>query len=129
MHFGKTPEGPRWPRGQKFTLSPAGLAAEEAYHAAVAGARGGGRTALEAALSAWATPHGIAAGDGMFLGELKGKPRGLADFGRALESAGVAAGDVRAAIDRLVKAGLAELVPLASQTQTQAPPPPPPRRW
>ena len=42
----------RWPRGQKFTLTPAGLEAEVAHRDVVNGARSMGRSALDAALSA-----------------------------------------------------------------------------
>lgn len=119
-------DGPRWARGQKFSLSVAGTEAEEAYRAAVTGARGGGRPALDAALAAWAAPRQVAPGDGVLLAELKAKPRGLADVTRALEDTGIAAADVRLALDRLVKAGLAELVPLPSQEREPVRPPP---RW
>lgn len=98
--------------------------AQETYRAAVLEARGAGRSALESALAAWALPHApVAGGDGVLLGELTGKPPGLADLTRALEDTGLAAGDVRAALDRLVRAGLVALVPLASQLAAERPPP------
>ena len=49
----------RWPRGQKFTLSAAGEAAELAHRDAVNGARSSGRAALLAALTAWAQPLAV----------------------------------------------------------------------
>ena len=128
MQHGKDDAAPRWARGQKFTLSPAGREAEEAHRAAVLDVRGAGRPALEAALAAWAAPHApVPACDGVLLGELKGKPPGLADLTRALEAAGIAPAEVRAALARLVSAGLVLLVPLASQQP--APERPPLSRW
>lgn len=125
----KPSDGPRWARGQKFTLSPAGREAEEAYRASVLGARGAGRAVLDAALAEWAAPRAVAPGDGVLLAELKAKPRGLSELSHALEDAGIPGAEVRAALDRLVKAGLGELVPLASQLEAQRQPPPPPPRW
>ncbi len=105
----------RWPRGQKFTLSLAGEAAEVSHREAVNGARSSGRAALQAALAAWASPLALQAGDGVLLVELRGQKRGLNDLSRSLEDTGMAAAEVKAAVDRLVQAGLAEAVPLASQ--------------
>jgi len=105
----------RWPRGQKFTLSAAGEAAELAHREAVNGARSSGRAALQAALAAWAAPLSVHGGDGVVLGELRGQKRGLNELTRALEDTGIEAAEVKAAVDRLVAAGLAEPVPLASQ--------------
>lgn len=130
MLTAKLSEGPRWPRGQKFALSAAGVAASDAYRAAVADARGGGRPALEAALAAWATPLAVAASDGVLLGELREKPRGFAEVARALEETGAEQRDLRLGLDRLVKAGLVELVPPPSaQEKEKEPPRPPPFRW
>jgi hypothetical protein len=105
----------RWPRGQKFTLSAAGLEAEQAYREVVNGARSSGRPALQAALSAWAEPLRLQAGDGILLTELSGQKKGLNELSRALEDAGIEPAEVKAAVDRLVLAGLAEALPLASQ--------------
>ncbi|HVO18291.1 MAG TPA: hypothetical protein VMU15_03490 [Anaeromyxobacter sp.] len=106
----KTADGPRWPRGQKFTPSALGREALEAYRLAVQQARGVGRGALDAALAAWAAPLRVEAGDGVLLGELLERPRGLADLSRALEDAGHSTAEVRAAVGRLVAAGLVEPV-------------------
>jgi hypothetical protein len=113
----KTGDGPRWPRGQKFTLSLAGREAHEAHRTAVLSARGLSRAALDAALTAWAAPRQVEPGDGVLLGELLDGPRGLADLTRGLESAGVSAAEVRAAVARLVSAGLVDLVPTAHQAE------------
>jgi hypothetical protein len=114
------PEGTRrWPRGQKFVLSPAGERAEEAYRAAVSHARASGRAALDAALAAWSTPLAVSPGDGVVLQELRGKRAGLNELSRALEDAGIPAAEVKAAVDRLATAGLVDPVPLASQVDAR----------
>jgi hypothetical protein len=120
----------KWPRGQKFTLSAAGAECEEAYRAALLGSRASGRSALEAALAAWASPRQLAAGDGVILTELSGKRLGLSHLCEALETSGIAHDEVRAAIGRLVDAGIVEPVPLASQQPARSDPYPPltPRR-
>lgn len=116
MHTGKPTDGrKRWARGQKFTLSAVGAAAELEYRNVVTGARSSGRTSLEAALVAWATPLGLAPGDGVILAELSGKRVGFSVVCDALETSGMPPDEVRAAIGRLVDAGIVELVPLASQ--------------
>jgi hypothetical protein len=113
MLVGKpAPGAKRWPRGQKFTISPAGAAAEDAYRAAVLGARASGRAALDAALAAWAEPRGVAPSDGIILAELAGKRLGVADLCAALEGAGIDAEEVRAGLTRLVAAGIVEPIPL-----------------
>jgi hypothetical protein len=115
---GKPTDGRRrFARGQKFTLSPAGLEAAVVYRSAVTSARSSGRQALEAALVAWAEPRRVAPGDGVILAELAGKPVGLSKISEVLESSGLGAEDVRAAVARLVDAGIVDLVPLASQPQ------------
>ena len=102
----KRTAGKRWPRGQKFELSPSGAAAEIAYRDAIQAARAQGRTALEAAQRAWAEPLGLQAGDGVVLGELRGGKKSLAEIGRALEDCGTTAAEVKAAVDRLSDAAL-----------------------
>ncbi len=113
----KSGDGPRWPRGQKFTVSLAGREAHEAHRTAVLAARGLSRAALDAALAAWAAPRQVEPADGVLLGELLDHPRGLPDLTRALESAGASAAEVRAAVARLVGAGLVDLVPTARQEE------------
>lgn len=105
-------EAKRWPRGQKFSVSPAGAAAEEAYRTAVLGARSSGRAALDAALAAWAAPRGLSPADGVVLAELAGKRLGVPELCARLEGAGIGAEDVRAGLARLVAAGIVEAVPL-----------------
>jgi hypothetical protein len=115
MLMGKPQDRKRWPRGQKFTLSPAGAEAEEAYRSAVLGARASGRSALESALAAWAVPRRVAPGDGVVLVELSGKRLGLSRLCEALEVTGIVPDEVRASIGRLVDAGIVEPVPIGSQ--------------
>ena len=113
MLQGKSSDGPRWPRGQKFTLSLAGREAHEAHRTAVLSARGLSRASLDAALAAWAAPRQVEPGDGVLLGELLGEPRGLSELTRAFEDAGASSAEVRSALGRLVTAGLVDLVPAA----------------
>lgn len=113
MLLGKSSTGAkRWPRGQKFQISPSGAAAEAAYRAAVLGARSSGRATLDAALAAWAAPRSVAPADGVILSELAGKRLGVAELCDALDGAGIAPEEVRAGIARLVAAGIIEAVPL-----------------
>ena len=109
------PTKQRWPRGQKFTVSEAGAEVEATYRAAVTAARSSGRSALDAALAAWAAPRGLSPGDGVVLSDLKGKRMGLPDLCRTLEDTGIPADEVKAALGRLVTAGAVEPLPLASQ--------------
>jgi len=111
----KRNEPKRWPRGQKFTLSTEGADAEAAYRNVVAESRSSGRAALDAALAAWAGPRRVAPVDGVVLAELRGKRLGVPDLVRELESAGIAADEVRASLERLVQAGVVAPIPLASQ--------------
>jgi hypothetical protein len=114
--LGKQTDGRRrFARGQKFTLSAAGGDAEAAYRDAVLSARSSGRTALEAALVAWAEPRRVAPADGVILAELSGKHVGFSRLCEALETSGMTAEEIRAGVGRLLDAGIAELVPLASQ--------------
>jgi hypothetical protein len=102
----KSRGGKRWPRGQKFELSPSGATAEVAYRDAVQAARASGRTALEGAQRTWAAPFGVEPGDGVVLGELRGGKRSIADVARALEDCGTTPGEVKSAVDRLTDAQL-----------------------
>ncbi len=103
---------PRWPRGQKFTLTIAGTDAEAEYRSAVLGARASGRAALDAALSAWATPRGVSPGDGVLVTQLCNKSLGLPELTRSLENTGIPAEEVRAGVRRLVQAGIVAPLPI-----------------
>jgi hypothetical protein len=122
MFSGKINDGPRWPRGQKFTLSLAGREALEAHRAAVLSARGQSRATLDAALAAWAAPRQVQPADGVLLAELLERARGLPDLTRSLEGAGTSAAEVRAALARLIAASLVDAIPARGAEE-------PPRRW
>lgn len=122
MLSGKSNDGPRWPRGQKFSLSLAGREAHQAYRTAVLSARGQSRTALESALAAWAAPRQVEPSDGVLLGELLENPRGLPDLTRSLEGAGVSGAEVRAALARLISATLVDAARARDAEEL-------PRRW
>jgi len=107
--------GRRWPRGQRFQLTPTGLAAEVAHSEAIREARALGRSALEVAQRRWAEPLGLQPCDGVVLGELKPGRRSLADVSDALENCGSSRADVKDSVDRLVERGLVEPLPLPAQ--------------
>lgn len=103
--------GPRWPRGQKFRLSPVGQEAEAAYQAALKSSREqGGRAAFEQATAAWAAQLGVKPSDGAYLSELRGSMRTVVELLEGLEGSGATKTEVKAALERLVTAKLAELV-------------------
>jgi hypothetical protein len=104
----KSRGGKRWPRGQKFTLSSTGAAAEATYREAVAAARAQGRGALENAERAWAEPLRIQGGDGVVLGELRSGKKSISELALGLQDCGVTQAEVKAAIDRLTDAALVE---------------------
>ncbi len=103
--------GRRWPRGQRFSLSPLGVQSAATYREAVAGARAQGRQSLEAAEQAWGAPRGLAQGDGVVLCQIEPGRRSLSDLARALEDCGITSAEVKAAVDRLADAGLVEPSP------------------
>jgi hypothetical protein len=103
----------RWPRGQKFVLSAAGEAADLLHRETINGCRGSGRSSLDAALLAWAGPLGVKPTDGVLLGQLRGQRRGFNELASALETSGIEAAEVKAAVERLVAAGLVEPAPVA----------------
>ena len=107
--------GKRWPRGQKFVLSVAGVEAEAAYRDAIAAARAQGRTALEASQRTWAEPLRVEPSDGVVLGELRGGKKSIGDIARGLEDCGVTPAEVKSAIDRLTDAALVEPAALPAE--------------
>jgi hypothetical protein len=108
----ETPPARRWPRGQRFALSPSGITAEEAYRAAVQEARALGRDALAHAEQRWSEPLGLSPCDGVVLGEVRPGRRSFADRGRALDACGTSPAQIRESVDRLVERGLVEALPL-----------------
>jgi hypothetical protein len=111
----KPRSGRRWPRGQRFQLTSAGLEAEMAHAEAVRDARAQGRAALEAAQRRWAEPRELELGDGVVLTQLKPGKRSLADLAEALADCGSSKADVKVSVDRLVERALAEPMPLPAQ--------------
>ena len=107
--------GHRWPRGQRFALTAAGVSAEEALAAAVREARAQGRTALETAQLGWAGPLGLQPADGVVLAQLRQGRQSLADVAEALADCGLTRADVKLAMDRLVDRALVEPLPLPAQ--------------
>ena len=105
-------QGRRWPRGQRFTLSPSGVDAEAAYRDAVMGVRSMGREALAQAERRWAEPLGLSSTDGIVMAEIRPGRRSLADLARAREACGTPAAQIRESVDRLVEKGLVEALPL-----------------
>jgi hypothetical protein len=104
----KSRGGKRWPRGQKFSISPTGVLAETEYRDAVQHARAQGRGALESAQQGWSAPRGLDVIDGVVLGELRSGRKSIADVARALEDCGTTPAEVKASIDRLATSGLIE---------------------
>ena len=113
----------RWPRAERFRLSPGGVAAEAAYREQIIAARSEpGRSSFDAARAAWSEERGLLPGDGLFLGELAKAPLALHELAHAVEDCGATKTEVYEAVVRLVDAGLVEAF-------TSPPPEPPPRSW
>lgn len=106
--------GKKWPRGQRFRLTPKGQTAESAYKEAIGvGRRGDGTSSLELMQAAWAQSHGIEPGDGLFITELGQGERTLAELAEGLESCGTSLPQVKAAIERLIESGIVEPLSLS----------------
>jgi hypothetical protein len=114
----------KWLRSQRFQLSPAGRRAGDDYrNVIIAARREAGRKSFDAARAEWAARLTLTASDGLYLGELESGPKTIAEMATALDGCGPELGDVRAAVDRLVRLRILEPI---------IPPPapsPPPRRW
>jgi hypothetical protein len=121
----KSDEKKRWPRGQRFTLTPEGQAAKQALADAIAAARSatGGRDAQDAVVKAWAGRFNVNAGDGVCLEELANGERNVPEMTEQLLEAGLSKSDIQAAIDRLVSAGLVSPVPRSDGNSTPGTPP------
>ncbi|MBZ4422457.1 hypothetical protein [Myxococcus sp. RHSTA-1-4] len=115
----------RYGRAQKFRLSPKGAEATASYAAMIEAAKSGtGRSQFDAARATWGASLGLAADDGLFLGEFASGERTVAETARNLEGCGTPAKEVKAAIERLLKLGMLEPLPAAAP-----PPAPAPRRY
>lgn len=114
----------KWSRSQRFQLSAAGREAGANYHAVIVAARSEtGRKSFDAARAEWAARLTLEATDGLYLDELQGGPKTIAEMAASLEGCGPVVKDVRAAVERLVRLRLVE------PTIPPPAPPPPPRRW
>jgi len=82
---------------------------------AVQEVRGTGRESLEAAQRRWAEPLGLEPCDGLILAELRAGPRSLPQLVRAADACGTTDAEVRGSLERLVGAGLVELLPAVRQ--------------
>jgi hypothetical protein len=97
----------RWPRGQKFQLSAAGVSAEAEYRQTIETLRGAGsRTEFDAARESWAGRHLIQPEDGVYLGELRAGGVNLQQIVEALDACGKSRKDAISAVERLVDKGL-----------------------
>jgi hypothetical protein len=115
----------KWSRSQRFQLSAAGREAGHTYKEVIVAARAeAGRKSFDAARAEWAAKLLLEPGDGLYLGELLAAPRSIPELAEALDGCGPQRADVKAAVERLVKARILELVP-----PPPPPPAPPPRRW
>ncbi len=110
--FGRE-EGTRWPRKQKFRLSAIGTEAEAQFQAAIKSSHGrGGRQAFDEAVSTWAAPFGVQPGDGVYLSELRISVQTLTELVECLAACGTTKTEATAALERLLRAKLAEVVAL-----------------
>ena len=105
----------RWPRAQRFVLSPRGIDAERRYRESIVASRGTeGRTSFDAARAEWARSLQLQPDDGLYLGEVSSGPIGLGQLVSALESCGKTRRDAISAVERLVDAGLVSAVTAAA---------------
>lgn len=115
MFIDPTPKR-RWPRAQRFVLSPKGLDAEALYRSTIVASRAsGGRASYDSAREEWASAMGVQPDDGAYLVEVSAGPCGIEDLAKALESSGKKRADAFGALGRLFDAGLiVTRAPLAS---------------
>lgn len=97
----------RWPRSQRFTLSPTGAEAERSYRELIVASRStSGRASFDAARTEWAKALSLQPDDGLYLAEVAAGPIGLSKIIEALETCGKTKKDAITAVERLVDAGL-----------------------
>jgi len=114
----------KWSRSQRFRLTPAGREAGRAYRQDIVASRAeAGRKSFDAARAEWAARLALEPTDGLYLGELLEAPRTIPEIAASLDGCGPQRSDVRAAIERLVRVRMMELV------APPPAPPAPPRRW
>jgi hypothetical protein len=97
----------RWPRSQRFLLSPKGGEAEASYRNMIVASRSTeGRASYDAARASWAGTYAVEADDGLYLQEIASKPSNLSQLTAALETCGKTRPDAINALGRLFDAGL-----------------------
>lgn len=97
----------RWPRSQKFMLSPRGDEVELAYRATIVASREqAGRGSFDSARALWAKSNNLQPDDGLYLAEVRSGPVTLQQIIEALETCGKTRRDAIAAMERLVDAGM-----------------------
>lgn len=97
----------RWPRSERFILSPRGVDAEAQYRSSIVASRvDGGRAAFDTARALWAAAHGVQPDDGAYLTEVRSGPTTLAELVEALDTSGKSRTDALAALERLFDNGL-----------------------
>jgi len=118
------PPRTKWSRSQRFRLTAAGREAERAYRQDIVASRAeAGRKSFDAARDEWAARLALEPTDALYLGELVEAPRTIPEIAASTDGYGPQRGDVRAAIERLVRLRMMELV------APPPAPPAPPRRW
>ena len=106
MAFDERPARLRWPRSQRFVLSPRGVEAETQYRELIVASRSsGGRASFDQARAAWAATYQLQPDDGLYLAEVGAGPTNLPKLIAALETCGKTRPDAIAALERLVDAG------------------------
>ena len=102
----------RWPRSQRFLLSPKGGEAEASYRTLIVASRQQeGRASFEAARATWAGQYAVQADDGLYLQEIATKPQNMTQLTTALEVCGKRRVDTIEALGRLFDAGLISTAP------------------
>jgi hypothetical protein len=112
MTLDERPPKLRWPRSQRFLLSPRGGEAEASYRNMIVASRAQeGRASFDAARASWAGTYSVEADDGLYLAEIAAKPLNLTQLTEALEVCGKTRPDAINALGRLFDAGLIAPVP------------------
>lgn len=101
----------KWPRSQRFILSPSGRGAFQSWQEALAAAQGQGKTAFDSAQQAWAKSAGVQPDDVTVLSELAdSQGKRLEDVVAALQDVGASREQVKSAVERLYSAQLVDPV-------------------
>lgn len=101
----------KWPRSQRFILSPTGQGAFQSWKDALAAAQGQGKTAFDSAQQAWAKSAGVEPDDVTVLSELAdSQGKRLEDVVAALQDLGASREQVKSSVERLYSAQLVDPV-------------------